>query len=60
MLLDKGAFCRDLWRFLDIIYLISYFSRFGSQNQFLEKTLYLSKYSHKSSLHAAFYHDKHV
>ncbi|CAD8082710.1 unnamed protein product [Paramecium primaurelia] len=41
MLLDYGAFCRDIWRFIDILYLISYYLSFMTLSPFLKFSLYL-------------------
>ncbi|CAD8172436.1 unnamed protein product [Paramecium pentaurelia] len=41
MLLDQGAFCRDIWRFIDIIYLLSYYLSFLTLSPFLKFSLYL-------------------
>ncbi|CAD8178808.1 unnamed protein product [Paramecium pentaurelia] len=41
MLLDQGAFCRDIWRFIDILYLISYYLSFMTLSPFLKFSLYL-------------------
>jgi hypothetical protein len=42
MLLDQGAFCRDFWRFIDILYLINYYLQFVTSSPFLKFSLYLS------------------
>ncbi|CAD8094810.1 unnamed protein product [Paramecium sonneborni] len=41
MLLDQGAFCRDIWRFIDILYLLSYYLSFLTLSPFLKFSLYL-------------------
>lgn len=44
MWMDEGAFCRDIWRFFDIVYLLSYYFCFFADAPILKIVLYISIY----------------
>lgn len=44
MWMDEGAFCRDIWRFFDIVYLLSYYFSFVVDAPILKLVLFTSIY----------------